>query len=340
MWRDLTDPRQVTDGTNLEAGRREPVFENLSLPEHFGPVPLVVDDHKIKRFAFTQDDHGDWYLRDSPYGGRIGQAGLLTNDMVQLFTTEFAASRTVGLHTEEQLWFENPVRLDDEVVLEGEYVEAYERRGQGYVVMTARATTTDGRTVVRHRGVEILRTVPGAVAGRSATSGSGEEGRVTGEVAADAPFADRATPDVAVGTVISPLRKTITQEQASVFSRSGEYVRNIHNDLDLARRGELRIPIIQGQQQCCLVTEMLTGFIGESFFTTGWLRVKFVQPVEVFDPLEVSGQVVGVERLQGGGTRLDLEVWVRRGDGRLSTVGWAHADLAPTLTTRVPEDTE
>jgi acyl dehydratase len=329
MWRDLTDPRQVAEGIDLEEGRREPVFENLSIPEPFGPVRLVVDDHKIKRFAFTQDDYGDWYLCDSPFGGRIGQAGLLTNDLVQLFTTEFAASRTVGLHTEEQLWFESPVRLGEQVTLEGEYVEAYERRGQGYVVMEARATGADGRTLVRHRGVEILRTVPGSVAGRGATSAGSTEGRVSDEVAPDAPVAETVTPDLAVGTMLSPLHKTITQEQASVFSRAGEYVRNIHSDLDIARRAQLRIPIIQGQQQCCLVTELLTRFVGAAWFTTGWLRVKFVQPVEVFEPLEVSGRVVGVTPLDGGGRRIDLETWVKRADGRLSTVGWARADLPP-----------
>lgn len=329
VWRDLTDPRQVADGVELEEGRREPIFENLSIPEHFGPVRLMVDDHKIKRFAFTQDDYGDWYLRDSPFGGRIGQAGLLSNDLVQLFTMEFAASRTVGLHTEEQLWFESPVRLGEEVTLEGEYVEAYERRGQGYVVMEAKATAADGRILVRHRGVEILRTVPGSVAGRAATSDKPGNGRITGDVDPRAPVVERATSAVTEGTVLSPLRKIITQEQASVFSRTGEYVRNIHNDLALARAGELRIPIIQGQQQCCMLTELLTRFVGQSFFTTGWLRVKFVQPVEVFEALEVSGRVVGVAALADESLRLDLEVWIRRRDGRLSTIGWARADLPP-----------
>jgi acyl dehydratase len=329
VWRDLTDPRKVADGVDLEEGRREPIFENLSIPEHFGPVRLVIDDHKIKRFAFTQDDYGDWYLRDSPFGGRIGHAGLLTNDLVQLFTTEFAASRTVGLHTEEQLWFQSPVRLGEEVTLEGEYVDAYERRGQGYVVMEATATAGDGRTILRHRGVEILRTVPGSVAGRAATSGKPDKARITGEVDPRAPVVERAAADVTEGTVMSPLLKSVTQEQASVFSRIGEYVRNIHNDLALARAGELRIPIVQGQQQCCMLTELLTRFVGPSFFTTGWLRVKFVQPVEVFEALEVTGRVVGVAVLADGTRRLDLEVWIRRHDGQLSTVGWARADLPP-----------
>ncbi len=325
MWRDLTDPRLVADGIDLEEGRREPVFENLTIPEKFGPVELVVDEHKVKRFAFTQDDYHPWHLQSSPFGGPIAHAGLLTNDLVQLFTTQFAASRTVGLHTEEQLWFDDAIRLGERVSLQGEYVQAYEHRGHGYVVMEAQALGEDGRSVLRHRGVEILRTVPGAVVGRGAAgNSSGREGQVSGEVPAGAPVAGTAD-DVGAGTAIRPIHKTITQEQASVFSRCGEYVRNIHNDLDLARRAQLRIPIVQGQQQCCLITERLTTFFGTAWLTSGWLRVKFVQPVEVFDELEVGGLVTEVTKQPDGTSKVAAEVWVRRGDGKLSTVGWASA---------------
>lgn len=319
MKRDLTDPRLAADGRDLEAGLKEPVFENLEIPEKLGPVTLVVDDHKVKRFAFTQDDHHPWHLVGSPFGHRIGHATVLANDLVQLFTTRYAASRTVGLHTEEQLWFDSPVRVGEQVTLEGEYVESYHRRGQGYVVMEAQARGEDGRSIIRHRGVEILRTVPGKIAGRSSTDGAGGDARtVTGEADESLPPARAAGPGLVPGTGLVPLAKEITQEQASVFSRCGEYVRNIHNDLGIAREGGLPIPIVQGQQQCDLVAELLTRFFGTRWFTDGWLRTKFIRPVEVFEPLEVGGSVHAVE-----GHHVELDVWVRRGDGRLSTVGWA-----------------
>ncbi|MFI6347845.1 hypothetical protein [Streptomyces sp. NPDC050560] len=353
-WRDLTDPRLVARGVDPEAGLKEPVFENLEIPEKLGPATVLVDDHKIKRYAFTQDDYHPWHFTDSPFGGRIGHAALLSNDLVQLFTTRYAASRTVGLHTEEQLWFDGPARLGDEVTLEGTYVESYTRRGQDYVVMEATATGPGGRSVLRHRGVEILRTRPGDVVGR-AMSGSGDGGaagdgagdgggagrgeraggagggRVDGSFDPALPTARVADPATLVPGAPLPTREaTVTQEQASVFSRCGEYVRNVHDDLAIAREGGLRIPIVQGQQQCGLVTAVLTRFFGAPFFTGGWLRVKFVQPVEVFEPLVVGGVVKRVEQVAAGGTAVDTEVWVRRADGRLSTVGWASCTVPPT----------
>lgn len=323
-WRDLVDPRRAVHEDDLEAGLKEPEFENLDIPERLGPVTVKVDDHKIKRFAFTQDDHHPWHLESSPFDGRrIGHAALLGNDLVQLFTTVYAASQVVGLHTEEQLWFDSPVFLDEAVTLEGTYTEAYERRGQGYVVMEATATGADGRSVLRHRGVEILRTRPGDVAGRGSAKPTEAERRVTGAVPDDAVPFHPAVP--AVGQVLPSLPKTITVEQAAVFSRVGEYVRNIHNDLELARAGGMRVPIVQGQQQFGVLAELLSRSVGADFFAGGWMRVKFLKTVDVHEPIEASGIVTGLTD-----DRIEFEIWVRRADGALSAAGWASAPLSKT----------
>lgn len=324
-WRDLTDPRRAVGVEDLEAGLKEPVFENLDIPEALGPVTITVDDHKIKRFSFTQDDYHPWYLTEgaSPFGGaRIGQPCLLGNDLVQLFTTRYRASKTVGFHTEEQMWFDSPLKLGEKVTMSGRYVQAYERRGQGYVVMEAQARGEDGRSIVRHRGVEILRTVPGAIGGRG--SETAPERRVTGEVPSDARLIDCVTDDVRVGDVLRDVPKIVTAEQAAVFSRIGEYVHNIHNDLRIARAGELPTLIVQGQQQAGLIGEAMVHAFGAAWFSAGWFKLKFVAPLQVFDPIAITGVVTGLVRDADGRQRAELEVWVRRAsDARLTTVGWA-----------------
>ena len=321
-WRDLTDPRRAAYTEDLEAGLKEPVFDNLEVPEDFGPITVTVDDHKIKRFAFTQDDLGSWYLDKSPFGGkRIGQSCLLGNDLLQLFTLKYSGSKTVGFHTEEQLWFENPVFLDEQVTLSGTYVEAYERRGQGYVVMEAKAVGEDGRTIIRHRGLEILRTVPGVLGGRGSSTPTK---RVTGEIPDGAKIIEKISSDVQVGDVLASSDKVITAEQAAVFSRVGEYVRNTHSDLLVAREGKLRMPIVQGQQQAGLVADYLTEAFGIRWFTNGWFRLKFINPLEVFDPISLTAKVVGIEGNETNGVKVELEVWIRRAsDAKLTTVGWA-----------------
>jgi acyl dehydratase len=323
-WRDLTDPRRAATVEDLEAGLKEPVFENLEIPEELGPVTITVDDHKIKRFSFTQNDYGSWYLDGCPeFGGaRIGQPALLGNDLVQLFTTRYRASKTVGFHTEEQMWFDSPVKLGERVTLSGTYVEAYERRGQGYVVMEAKAVSEEGRSIVRHRGIEILRTVPGLIAGRGA-SGTPER-RVTGEVPADARRIETVGADTRTGDVLVPLEKIFTAEQAAVFSRIGEFVRNTHNDLAVARAAELPTLIVQGQQQYGAAAELMARVFGAAWFTGGWLKMKFINTLQIFDPVGFSGAVTAVTKDAEGRRLVELEVWARReSDGKLTAVGWA-----------------
>jgi acyl dehydratase len=327
-WRDLTDPRRAVTVGDLEAGLKEPVFENLQIPEELGPVTITVDDHKVKRFAFTQDDYGAWHLQGgSPFdGARIGHPALLGNDLVQLFTTRYRASKTVGFHTEEQIWFDSPVKLGERVKLSGKYVEAYERRGQGYVVMEAQATGEDGRSIIRHRGVEILRTVPGLIAGRG--SSNKPERSVTGEVAAGARQIDSVGRDVAVGDVLAPLNKIFTAEQTAVFSRIGEYVRNTHNDLEVAKKGKLPTLIVQGQQEYGAAAELMARVFGAAWFTNGWLKMKFINTLQVFDPVSFSGIVTGVARQADGADIVELDVWARReSDARLTAVGWASCNI-------------
>jgi hypothetical protein len=173
-----------------------------------------------------------------------------------------------------------------------------------------------------------MRTVPGAVAGRA--SASSNERRITGEFDGTLPLVERIDSVAAAvsGTGLVPLGKEITQEQMSVFSRCGEYVRNIHNDLSIARAGGLRIPIVQGQQQVCYVAELLTRVFGARWFTDGWLRCKFLRPVAAFETISVGGVVGDVER-EGADAVIQVDVWIRRSDGALATVGWASCRVGP-----------
>ena len=97
--------------------------------------------------------------------------------------------------------------------------------------------------------------------------------------------------------------------------------------------GKLPTLIVQGQQQFGVIAGFLAQVFGTPWFTDGWLHVKFVATLQVFDPLEVRGIVTAVTAEQDGQTKVELEVWAKRGsDARLTTVGWASCVL--------PKDTD
>jgi acyl dehydratase len=299
-------------------------YENILLNEEFGPITEMVDDYKVKKFAFCMDDYHPWYFGESPLGGRVGHAGILANELLQLFIQVYDANTVVGLHTHEELWFVNPVFVPERVRLCGTYVEKYERRGKGYVVMEADARGEDGRVLLRHRGVEILHVEPGSVVGKS--TAEAQERRVTGEYRKDVEPVSRARGGLAPGTPLVPLHKQPFQDQIAVFSMVGKHVRNAHTDIEVARRAGLKDTLAQGMMESIYLTELLTNFFGPSWFTTGWQKVKFIRPVYCGEKLTVRGVITG-ERHEADGTRLEVEIWVQNAAGEMTAAGWASGRL-------------
>jgi acyl dehydratase len=250
---------------------------------------------------------------------------VIANDLLQLYHlnyAEYGVSQAVGVHTAEELWFCKPVFLGEKVVLEGHYVDKYERRGKGYVVMEAEARGSDGRLLVRHRGTEIMRIEAGRVVG-SASAVTVEKG-VSGQYRGDVEPLARAKKGVLPGTPVAPLHKRARPDQMAVYSMISPFSKNIHTDIEAAQATGLRLPIMQGQQQMSFICELLTGYFGASWFTTGWSKAKFINPLYAFEPLTVRGAVTG-ESSNEGGTRQELEVWIEDGSGTKTAVGWASA---------------
>lgn len=314
------EPRTAIGNTLEICGRKEPVYEAVEVPEHFGPVQLVVDEEKAKMFSYIIGDDELVYREKS--GLQTVTATILANDLLQLFTLKYDASRVVGLHTEEQLWFGSPVRVGEVVTLEGTYVDKFERRGQGYVVMEAKAVGEDTRVLLRHRGTEIMRTEPGKVVGRRSARSTGR--RVDCTYPADCHPVASISGHVMPGTPLLPRRHHLTEPQVCLFSRAGEYITNIHNNMERAQSAGLERPLVQGQQLVCVLATFLEQVFGDAWAYSGWLHVKFIKPVFAGEWVTAYGRVV--KPLEQTSPRdLSLEVWTRTDADDVTVVGWAQA---------------
>ena len=191
--------------------------------------------------------------------------------------------------------------------------------------MEADARGEDGRVLLRHRGIEILSIEPGPVVGKS--TAEAVEKRVTGEYRKDLQPVLHARRGLVPGTPLAPLSKTIRQEQMAVFSGVGKHLRNIHSDIEIARKGGLRNTIAQGMMETIHLTELVTRFFGPSWFTTGWEKVKFIAPVFSGETITARGVVAGESR-SAEGTRLELEIWIENAAGKMTAAGWATARVA------------
>ncbi|HEY0618301.1 MAG TPA: MaoC family dehydratase [Kribbella sp.] len=300
----------------------------MILGEQFGPVPLTVDEHVVKCYAFAQDDYSARYAAD---GRAVAHPLLLGNHLLRVYEERHERHVNSGaLHTQEEVWYSSPVLIGERVMISGRYVDAYKRRGRPYLVLEASAHGEDGRLLLRHRATEALGAAgdltavdqDGRVIDLENRVGQATAERVTGEVDPTIPAVSRAHPAVMPGTALVPLRKRLTQEQMSVFSGAGQYERNLHTDLESARGAGLERPIAQGLQVAGHISELLAGFFGTSWFTSGWQRIKFVKPVPAGEALTVHG-VVRAMRPVAGELCAELEVWVVDSVGDRTAIGWA-----------------
>lgn len=315
----------------MQTPKKEVLYELIDIPESFGPVEVVLGEEKAKSFAFSVDDYCSWYLGStSPFGGPICHPLILANELLWLYFERYDRNTARGLHTQERLNFLSPIRRGESVTIAGAFVERYERRGQGYVALEAVARGDDGRELMRHRGVEIVRADAGAIVGRRSVK-SPTDRKVTTEVLSGATPVRHARRGLAHRTPLVSLSKHVTQEQMYVFSWGGRDFKNVHTDLSHALDSGLTLPVVQAQHQVAFVTEAMVLFFGPSWFTSGKLDMKFISPAYAGDTLVVEGAVLSEVEIDGE-EGLEVEVWIRCTDGTLTGIGWARASLETNAT--------
>ena len=307
--------------------RKDADFDLVSVPEHLGSVTRQVTEDKIRSFAFAQGNYGSWYFEDSPFGGRVCHPMLFANDLLFIFYETYDGNTAEGLHTHQQLSFHDAARPGEKVTVTGDYVEKYEKRGQGYVVLLAEARGEDGRLLVTHRGTEIMRTRVAEVAGRNSGSTGGRRVLAMADPeAAEVKFARVGIP------TRSPLpRRTrhFTQDQMNVYSWLAYGYKNVHTDIGRARDSGAERTVVQALQQTGILVDMLVDFFGSSWFTTGRLDLRYVNPSYRDEELVGNAVVLGDD-----GDSAELEVWVENADGEKKVLGWATADIDASTESR------
>ena len=300
------------------AQAKDASYDAVVIPEPFPAVEVVVDEDRVRAHAFAQGDYGSWYFGDSPFGGPIAQPLLLANDMLFLFYEAYNGNTAEGLQTHERLRWHAPVRVGERVRVEGGYVEKYENRGHGYVVMESEVRGQDGRPRLSHRGTEIMRTRAGDVSGRSRGIPQGR--RVAAAPDRSLPVLTRAERRAPLGSPVAGLSRRFTQDQMNTFSWLARGYRNVHTDIGRARDSVVDRTVVQALQQTGLIAETMVAYFGASWFTSGELDMRYTHLAFCGQELTVQAALVGEEDdIQ------ELEVWIDSDSGTRTALGWARA---------------
>lgn len=303
---------------------KDPTFESVEVGETFGPQVIAMDEHYLRSACFSLSDYSDCYFNADPaIGHRIVPSAALVRDGVALFLTKYNPNTVVGLHQAEELWYHAPVPFGANVTLTGEYVDKYERRGKGYCVLDVEVRDESGKLLVRQKSTEIMRIPEGIRMGEGSSTPDGK--RVSGTISENVSRAERARPGIAAGTPIPSLTKTAHNDEMAVFSGIHFNRHNIHTDDTISSAAGFRARLAQGVQTTCWMSEMLCNFFGPAaWFSSGWMKNAYLQPVYAGDELTAYGVVTG----QTEDGRLELEVWTRNQDGLMTAAGWASARVA------------
>jgi acyl dehydratase len=304
----------------IDAGLKEPTWENIEVGEEFGPVETAISDHDLKSYAYAVDDFHPWYMQNSPFGGRVVPPSLLSVALFNLFYVKYDRRLVHGLHAREELQLFGRVGMGHQVTLRARVADKFVKRGEQYIVVEGHATGDRGGTLIRTRQAEILRKDVGNVLGRQGAARSTHS--ISGAIGDRAAVA-MASPSTDIGAVLPALSKNMTFEQMTIFSFG---TRSIHTDRDAAVESGLEGPIAQGLMSTCYLSEMLVNFFGAEWFESGWTSHAFIKPVSAGDTITVHGKIQE-RRDEAAGTRVVLEVWCRNQVGDLTTVGTASALL-------------
>jgi acyl dehydratase len=301
---------------------RKPVeYECMDVGEELGPVEILADDHFVKSVAFTVDDYHPWYFSDdTPFGRRVVHPAGLVCDLLRLLYTRYDPDRDRGLHQKEEFRIHSPLYVGERVRLTGRFVDKYVKRERGYVVTEAEARTVDdGRLIISHRAIES--TEVRVVGRRDTEHGNAEPVRRVEGRYLDSREPLRGLPEhVEVGLPLVGPRKTIEQDQMSVYSGSHLFWRSIHTDLEVARESGLAKPVAQGLMEAMYLSEWAVQMFGEKWFTTGHANLTFLKSVLAGQTVQLRGIVSDVQ--DRGARRVEIETWVENEHDERVAVGW------------------
>ena len=121
--------------------------------------------------------------------------------------------------------------------------------------------------------------------------------------------------------------KKITEERVYAFSGgfpkgAGWPQKNIHTDLEFAKRCGLPARNASGSMFESYLTELMIDLFGESWLREGKLELVFIRMVVIGDTL-LPKAVVQSKRMEHSGTGFVLEVWCENQHGDKVVVGTA-----------------
>ena len=229
----------------------------------------------------------------SPFGGRVGHAALLVPELLRLLNTATTRTPRWACTRRRRSGSTRPSGSASASILTGavqrqvrearQGLHRHRRRG-ALAARTGACWCATGRS--RSRA-----STPTSTSAAARASGRRPRRYVQGDWPEGRPPETASRAATAIGTPFQGRPKQLHQDQMSVFSNVQAFWRNIHTDVEVARKAGSDRTIAQGLMLSVYLSEFGTELFGRSWYESGWTLHTFLHPVYAGDTVTARAVV-------------------------------------------------
>lgn len=298
-------------------------FDDIQIGETYGPVELLMDEELVKQYCEDHDDYNPIYLKDSSFGGPVVPTSYKASLQCQwAMGTKYDLHATIPARSEQE--YLNPARVGSTLKTIARLNAKYLKRGLEYVVLESQTVDQDG-VRIRH-GLEHL------LIGLKKRHGQVTEGY---DPVRDFVFYKDYSPDgknitvrgnLGLGSEIPSLTKIAWQRALHEKTFLSD---SIHDDQYTRSHGYAG-PLVSGYILNEYMSQMLLDFFGPYWLKGGVISQNFINDgVQEGDRLVGHGRIIGMSE-EAAGIRLNLDIWMEKGQGVKILVGKASGLVSKT----------
>jgi acyl dehydratase len=129
-------------------------LESLAVGQELSPLTYRLSLSHAAAWARNASDDSPWYRDGSPFDGPVVHPAWFARDAIELIRHDFAFKATV--HAASDISYLHAGLPDRDYTVYGTVVDAYERKGNDFLVVDTLTVDQDGREIARNRHTSVI----------------------------------------------------------------------------------------------------------------------------------------------------------------------------------------
>ncbi len=151
----MTEEQQTRVLADAKGKRSE--YEDFVVGTEFKPVDWVVSPDQITYFCEANEDYHEWYMVDSPFGGRVCPPIMNFRPVRGLLSAMYNVRGLLYVYETENF---EPVKPNVKIHVTGKITNKWIKNDKEFIEFQATGVDESGTLIFRSRRVHVLDAVP------------------------------------------------------------------------------------------------------------------------------------------------------------------------------------